>query len=76
MKKELSCNVSVHEEELNGKKVFVVECSELGVSDFGENLDEALENLKKGISLLLEETPEKKELLKSPKPLMITRLFL
>jgi predicted RNase H-like HicB family nuclease len=76
MERELSCNVSVHEEELNEKKVFVVECSELGISDFGESLDEALSNLKTGINLLLEEVPEKKELLKSQKPLMVTRLFL
>lgn len=76
MEKELSCNVSIHEEDMNGKNVFVVECSELGVSDFGYNLDEALHNLREGIKLFLAETPEKKELLQSPKPLMITRLFL
>jgi len=66
----------VHEEELDGKKIFIVDCAELGISDFGDNLDEALENLKKGIILLLEEAPEKKELLIKPSPLMVTRLFL
>lgn len=76
MEKELSCNVSIHEEELNGKKVFVAECVDLGVSDFGDNLDESLSNLKKGINLLLEESPEKKELLFNPEPLMVTRVFL
>jgi predicted RNase H-like HicB family nuclease len=76
MEKGLSCNVSIHEEELNGKKVFVAECVDLGISDFGENLNEALSNLKKGINLLLEESPEKKESLFNPEPLMITRVFL
>ena len=77
MENKLSCNVSVHEEEMSdGKKVFVVECVELGVSDHGETLDEALDNLKKGINLLLEEAPEKKELLQKEEPLMVTRLFL
>jgi hypothetical protein len=28
MEDKLSCNVSIHEEELEGKKVFVVECPE------------------------------------------------
>lgn len=77
MEKRLSCNVSVHEEKLsNGKKVFVVECTELGVSDFGERIDEALNNLKNAITLLLEEAPEKRKLLEKEEPLMVTRLFL
>ena len=76
MENNLSCNVSVHEEELEGKKIFVVECAELNVSDFGETLDDALNNLKKGINLLLEEAPEKKELLVKQEPFMVTRLFL
>jgi len=76
MEEKLSCNVSVHEEELEGKKVFVVECVELGVSDFGNTLDEALGNLKNAITLLLEEAPEKRESLVKQEPLMVTRLFL
>jgi len=77
MENKLSCNVSVHEEELsNGEKVFVVEAVELGIGDHGKTLEEALNNLKEGINLLLEEAPEKRELLEKEKPLMITRLFL
>lgn len=76
MENKLSCNVFAHEEELDGKKVFVVECVELGVSDYGDTLNEALKNLKKGINLLLEHAPEKKELLIKEEPLMVTRLFL
>ena len=77
MEEKLSCNVSVHEEELSdGKKVFVVDCIELGISDFGENLEEALGNLRNAITLVIEECPEKKELLRKEEPLMVTRLFL
>jgi predicted RNase H-like HicB family nuclease len=57
MESKLSCGVSIHEEVMDGKKVFVAECAELGVDDFGESVDEALSNLKKGINLLLEEAP-------------------
>ena len=55
MEEKLSCNVSVHEEELEGKKVFVVECAELGVSDFGYTKEKVLNNFKKAVSLLLQE---------------------
>ncbi|HLC77678.1 MAG TPA: hypothetical protein VJH92_00975 [Candidatus Nanoarchaeia archaeon] len=76
MEKKLSCSVSVHEEELEGKKIFVVEAAELSISDHGETLDDALNNLKSGIKLLLEVAPEKRELLEKEEPLMVTRLFL
>lgn len=76
MEEKLSCSVFVHQEEHEGKKIFVVECAELGVSDFGDNLQEAMENIRNGINLLLEEFPEKKELLLKQEPLMVSRLFL
>jgi len=76
MEEKLSCGVSLHEEELEGKKVFVANCVELEVSDFGDSVDEALDNLKKGIRLLLEEAPEKKLLLQKEEPLLVTRVFL
>ena len=72
----LSCSISIHEEKQDGKNVFVVECIELGISDFGDTIDEAVNNLKSGIHLLLEEAPEKKELLEKQEPLMVSRLFL
>ncbi|MEK6899412.1 MAG: hypothetical protein AABW79_04935 [Nanoarchaeota archaeon] len=76
MEEKLSFNVALHEEELENKKVFVADCIELGVSDFGDNVDEAINNLRKGIALLLEETPEKRALLKKEEPVLITRVFL
>ena len=73
---EVSFSAVLHEEDLNGKAVFVADCIELGVSDFGDNIDESLSNLKKGISLLLEEAPEKRELLKTKEPVLVTRVVL
>lgn len=68
MEEKLSCGVSIHEEMCDGKNIFIVDCPQIGVSDFRDNVDEALDNLKKGISLLLEEAPEKRELIVKPKP--------
>lgn len=76
MENRLSCGVSLHEEVMDGKKIFVAECEELGVSDFGETINEALSNLKVAIKLLLEEAPDKKESLKKEEPTLVTRIFL
>ena len=76
MEEKLSCNISIHEENMDGKNVFVIECAELGISDFGNTVEEAMNNLKLGIKLLLEEAPKKRELLMKNKPLMVSRLFL
>ncbi len=76
MEREVSFSVVLHEEELDGKSVFVADCVELGVSDFGDSIDESIDNLKKGISLLLEEAPEKKVLLRKKEPVLVTRVAL
>jgi len=76
MEKEISFSAVLHEEELDGNTVFVADCVELGVSDFGDSVDESLNNLKKGISLLLEEAPEKKVLLSKKEPVLVTRVVL
>ena len=76
MESKLSCGVSIHEEMLEDKKVFVAECLELGISDFGESVDEALSNLRGAINLVLEEAPEKAKVLEKQEPVLITRLFL
>lgn len=77
MERKLSFSVSMHEEDLSdGKRVFVVEALEIGVIDHGETLDEAINNLRNAVQLLLEEAPEKKELLEKEEPSMVTRIFL
>ncbi|MBI2452131.1 type II toxin-antitoxin system HicB family antitoxin [Candidatus Pacearchaeota archaeon] len=76
MEREISFSAVLHEEELDGKTVFVAYCVELGVSDFGDSIDESLSNLKKGISLLLEETPGKETLLRKKEPVLVTRVVL
>ena len=76
MEKEMSFSVILHEEELDGKKVFVADCVELGVSDFGDGFEEAIDNLRNGLSLLLEESPEKAFLLKKKEPVFVTRVSL
>ena len=76
MENKLGLSVTLHEEELEGKKVFVADSLELGVSDFGDSVDEALNNLRRGVNLLLEEAPERRELLKNEDPIFVTRLIL
>ena len=76
MEKEISFSAVLHEEELEGKPVFVADCVELGISDFGDSVDESLGNLRKGVSLLLEEAPEKRVLLKTREPVLVTRVVL
>ncbi len=76
MENKISFSVTLHEEDLDNKMVFVADCMELGVSDFGNSIDEAISNLKSGVSLLLEEAPEKRQLLIKENPVMVTRIFL
>ena len=72
----LSISITLHEEELEGNKVFVADCVELGISDFGDSIDEAIFNLKSGVNLLLEVAPEKKILLQRTNPVLVTRVSL
>jgi len=74
--KELSCNVSITTENLEDKMVYLARCEELGMSDFGDSPEEAIDNLKVAVSMLIEEEPQKKELLIKEKPLMTTRIIL
>ena len=76
MEERFSFSVALHDEESEENKVFVADCLELGVSDFGDNIDEAINNLRKGVSLLLEEAPEKRKLLIRQEPVMVTRVSL
>ena len=70
-------NITVREEQMEDKKVFIVNNEELGISDFGDTLDEAIENFKKSAKLYLETYPEKKMLLKSEsRPVLVSRISL
>ena len=64
-------------EEVNGdRKIYNATCEELGITDFGYTPQEAIENLKKGLELLFEVDPSKKELLLRERPVTIKKIFL
>ena len=73
---ELSCNVSIIPEKMGKKTVYIARCEELGISDFGDSVEESLDNLRKALRLLIKNAPEKKHLLKQNNPLLVTRIFL
>jgi len=60
MEEKLSLNIIVREEQMEDKKVFIVNNEELGVADFGDTLDEALKNFKISVKEYLEAYPKKK----------------
>ena len=70
-------DIAVNEEIINGKKVFVAHCLNLGIASQGYSYEEAIESIKDAINLYLEECPEKfpkgQEKLLPP---IATRLFL
>ncbi len=73
----LSINISVREERMGKKKVFVVNNEEIGVADFGDTLDEAISNFKKSLKLYLEAYPEKKKIfVREEEPVLVSRIFL
>ncbi len=76
MTEELSCNVSIITEDMNGKIVYIARCEELGVSDFGDTIEEAIKNLRISLRLLIQHDPSKADFLKKEKPLLTTRLLL
>lgn len=75
-REELSCNVSIITEEMNKKTVYIARCEELGISDFGDTVEEALNNLRISLRLLIKYAPEKKDFLKKDKPFLTTRIVL
>ena len=56
---DISLNIVVRTEKEDGKTLFIVNNEELGVADFGESLEEAIENFKKSAKLYLDTYPEK-----------------
>ena len=78
MKESLSVNIIVREEKMGRKKVFIVNNEETGVADFGDTLDDAINNFKKSLKLYLEAYPKKKELLveEEKEPILVSRILL
>jgi len=78
MENKIGMNILVREEDTEDGVVFIVNSEELGVSDFGATLDEAIENFKKSMAMYLDAYPEKKKLLitQEEKPLLMSRIFI
>jgi len=79
MEEKLGVNITIREEKMEDKTVFIVNNEDTGIADFGDTLEEATENFKKALELYLDTYPEKKELLtkeESKRPLMVSRIFL
>lgn len=78
MEEEIGLNIIVREEDEDGKKVFIVNNEDFGIADFGDTLDEAMDNFKKSMKLYLETYPEKRMLLvrKDKNPLFVSRIFI
>jgi len=76
MSEQLSTNVVIHKEKVGDKEMYVAECEELSISDFGETPEEAIINLKKALQLLISVEPEKAIPLKKEEPLLTTKLYL
>lgn len=75
-KDNLSCSVSILPEKIGKKITYISRCEELGISDFGDTIEESLNNLKNALHLLIKNAPEKKQFLKGNIPLLTTRIFL
>jgi len=72
----LSINIVVREEDMDGKKVVIVNNEELGVADFEDNLNDAIKNFRISARMYLDTYPEKKKLLEVKEPLLVSRIFL
>jgi len=76
-KEDIASFDAIITEEINdNRKIFNATCEELGITDFGDTPEEAVDNLRKGMKLLFEVEPSKKELLLKEKPIMIKKIFL
>ena len=74
----LSINIVVREESMDEGKVFILNNEETGISDFGDTLDEAINNFKKSINLYFEAYPEKKKIFieERTEPVLVSRILL
>ena len=69
----ISLNIVVREEKTEEGKVFIINNEELGIADFGDTLDNAIENFKKSVKLYLDTYPEKRKMLiKEEQPILVS----
>jgi len=75
---EISLNIAVREEQMEDKKVFIVNNEQIGVADFGDTLDEAIENFRKSVKLYLDTYPEKRHMLlkERTQPILVSRILI
>ncbi len=53
-------DIVINKEKLSdGSPIFVAHCPSLGIASQGEDIDEAMKNIREAIEIYLEEQPEK-----------------
>lgn len=78
MEEKLGVNIVIRTEKMDDKTIFIVNNEDTGVADFGDSLEEAIENFKKSLTLYLDAYPEKKEIFvkEEVNPLMVSRILI
>ncbi len=75
MEEKLNLSITVREEQMEDKKVFIVNNEELGVADFGDTLDQALNNFRISVNEYLEAYPEKRKAIqKEESPILVSKI--
>lgn len=60
MKNKYFMDIVINKEKLSdGSPIFVAHCPSLGIASQGEDIDEAMKNIREAIEIYLEEQPEK-----------------
>ena len=74
---KFSVNIIVREEKDGEEKFFIVNNDETGIANFGDTLEEAINNFRKSLNLYLEAYPEKRKLLieEQKEPLFLSRIL-
>ena len=69
MENKYFTDIVINKERLSdGSLIFVAHCTSLGIASQGNDVDEAIKNIKEAIELYLEEQPDKYEELLSKEP--------
>ncbi len=78
MEEKLGVNIVIRTEKMDDKTIFIVNNEDTGVADFGDSLEEAIENFKKSLTLYLEAYPEKRNIFvrEEVNPLMVSRILI